>query len=380
MSFSDDPRVMDAKGIPMAEVVDRLGISALLRLGAELVGPCPLCGGKDRFAINLRSNLFQCRKCDDIKGGDQIALTMQVLELSFPDALKFLCGDAPAQIDPEEMRRRRERSEAAALHQAREQERYRQNAIGDAKRIWERATENQPLTIHQYLEARGITHAMLPTLPRALRLLDDHPYVKRIGGQLVTCHRSPCMVAAIQAPSGMLEAVHQTWFCSSAPYGKSVIEHEGKNMPAKLVRGSKKGGAIRLHTPRAADTLIMGEGIETTLTAMAAAPVAGAAYWAGVDLGNMAGRMQKIQGTRHSGLPDMADHSAFVPPAWVRRLIFIQDGDSDAKATRAKLESGLRRAMAHRSGLRAQIVHAGKGVDLNDILNAQMEGTEHGTS
>jgi aconitate hydratase len=45
-------------------------------------------------------------------------------------------------------------------------------------------------------------------------------------------------------------------------------------------------------------------------------------------------------------------------------VIYVQDGDSDPKLTRAKLVAGLRRAMLLRPGLRAQIVHAGAGVDL----------------
>jgi len=177
------------------------------------------------------------------------------------------------------------------------------------------------------------------------------------------------MVAGIQAPNGALVAVHQTWVDPEPPHGKAEIAHEGTAMPAKLVRGSKKGAAIRLVTPRGAQVLIMGEGIETTLTALAAQPVPDAAYWAGIDLGNMAGLMQRIPGKRHSGLPDMSDRRAFFPPPWVRRLVFIQDGDSDPKATRAKLECGLKRAMALVPGLSGQIVHAGEGVDLNDVLN-----------
>ncbi|WP_299558690.1 hypothetical protein [uncultured Sulfitobacter sp.] len=373
MNFPDDPRVMDAKGIPMTEVVHRIGIAGLIAQGAEMVGPCPLCGGKDRFAINLRSNLFQCRKCDDVKGGDQIALVMQVLNLSFPDALKWLCGDAPAHIDPAELQRRRARAAADAARQAEEQDRYRRRAIDDAKRIWQRSEGADRGLVRAYLKARGITETMMPEVPRALRLLPDHPYVKKVAGQLVTCHRGPCMISAIQAPGGMLEAVHQTWISAAAPHGKAQITQDGADLPAKLVRGSKKGGAIRLHTPRDTDTMVVGEGIETTLTAMAAAPVPSAAYWAGVDLGNMSGRMQRIKGTRHSGLPDMTDDTAFVPPPWVRRLIFIQDGDSDPKATRAKLESGLRRAMARVPRLKGQIVHAGAGVDLNDVLNSNEE-------
>ena len=64
----------------------------------------------------------------------------------------------------------------------------------------------------------------------------------------------------------------------------------------------------------------------------------------------------------------MSDRAAFVPPPWVRELILIQDGDSHAAATRSKLESCARRAMALIPGLKARIVHAGKGRDLNDIL------------
>jgi len=380
MSFLDDPRILEAKGIPMQEVVFRLGIAGLLAQGGELVGPCPLCGGKDRFAINLRSNLFQCRKCDDVAGGDQIALVMQIQNMSFPAALKWLCGDAPASVAPEELERRRAAAAASERKQREQQERYRAQAISDAKKIWTRAEAGDVSLARAYLDARGITRDMVCDLPRALRLIPDHPYVKKIGGQLVTCHRGPCMVAAIQARDGMLEAVHQTWISAVPPHGKALIEHNGEAMASKLVRGSKKGGAIRLFTPRDADTLIMGEGIETTLTALAAQPIEGAAYWAGVDLGNMAGRMQKIPGTRHSGIPDMADADAFVPPPWVRRLIFIQDGDSDPKATRAKLESGLRRAMARVRGLKGQIVHAGEGVDLNDVLNAENREIDNGTS
>ena len=58
----------------------------------------------------------------------------------------------------------------------------------------------------------------------------------------------------------------------------------------KKVIGSKKGGAIRLFTPKPAHRIVMGEGIETTLTAAAHAFEFDTAYWAGVDLGNMAGR------------------------------------------------------------------------------------------
>jgi hypothetical protein len=108
----------------------------------------------------------------------------------------------------------------------------------------------------------------------------------------------------------------------------------------------------------------MGEGIETTGTALVADAVLGASYWAGVDLGNMSGK----QTARNSGLPDLADDQAFTPPASVSRLIYIQDGDSDETMTRAKLTAGLRRAMNANPYLRGHIVRAGVGVDLNDLV------------
>lgn len=356
-----DPRLADAKAIPIADIIDRVGISGLRTQGCERVGPCPICGGRDRFAINLRTNAFLCRRCD-IRGGDQIALVSQVLGLSFRDALTWLCGDAPVAIDEAELARRRARAAKAEEERQRAANRFRQQAIADARAIWDRSMPGSRGVVRAYLAARGITQ--LRDIPAALRFISDHAYVK--GGKVM--HRGPAMIAGILNASGALMAVHQTWVDINPPHGKARVVFQGEAQASKLVRGSKKGGAIRLSTPADASVLIMGEGIETTLSAMIADPVPGAAYWAGVDLGNMAGRMRRVQGQRHSGLPDMDDAEAFVAPPWVRRLIFIQDGDSDPVATRAKLESGLRRSMALRPGLTGQIVHAGAGVDLNDVL------------
>ncbi len=365
MSVKSDPRLIEAKAIPMTELVDRLGIAGFKPMSGELIGPCPLCGGRDRFGINLRSNAFLCRKCD-LRGGDQVALAMGVLGLDFKGALQWLCGDQPAQLDPAEIARRQKRAAEAERKQKEAQERYRRQAISDARSIWSRGRHQSKEIAWSYLRGRGLEVGdyHMPVI----RLLRDHPYVKKMGGRLETAYRGPCMIAALQGPDDRLCAVHQTWLSPAAPHQKAVIRWGGKKLPVKMVRGSKKGAAIRLHTPEGASALVMGEGIETTLTALVAQPIANAAYWAGVDLGNMAGRMQKVKGKRYSGLPDLSDAAAFVPPPWVKRLVFIMDGDSEPKMTRAKLECGLRRAMALRPGLKGQIVPAGNGVDLNDVL------------
>jgi hypothetical protein len=369
----EDPRLAEAKALPMRDVVDRLGIAGLRPAGQEIVGPCPNCGGTDRFGVNLRSHMFLCRRCG-IKGGDTVALVMAVQGLDFLPALSWLCGERQ-NIDPAELERRRDRAKQAEREREAEAARFRDWARRDARAIWSRATPQiraHPVLVG-YLEMRGLGH-FPQGLPDSIRFLPDHPYVRKIGTELVTLHRGPCMIARIDGPGEDCVAVHQTWLNSHGG-GKAAIIHEGQDYPAKMVRGAKRGGVIRLSPPdHRGAVLVMGEGIETTLTAMQARAVPGAIYWAGVDLGNISGRMARVEGVKWSGLPDMADRDAFVPPAWVRRLILIQDGDSHPKMTRAKLESGARRAMALRPGLKAQIVHPGAGVDLNDLVKPKPEG------
>ena len=364
----DDPRVMQAKAIRIADVVERLGIARLRLSGGEMIGPCPICGGRDRFGINLRTNAFLCRKCD-LRGRDQIALVTGVLNLPFKEALQWLCGDKPPSLDSAEIERRRRKAEAAARKQKADAEWYRRRAISSALAIWSRARPGSRGVVQAYLTARGIPADLLPDVPDALRFVLNHRYVKKIGGEVIDAHCGPCMIAGVLDADGHLTAVHQTWVSPEPPHGKAHITWNGATLPSKLVRGSKKAGAIRLFTPRDADTLVMGEGIETTLSAMAAVPIEGAAYWAGVDLGNMSGRMVRQRGVKHSGVPDMSDINAFVPPPWVKRLVFLMDGDSAPGMTRAKLLCGLRRAMAAHSGLKGEIVKAPSGFDFNDVLN-----------
>ena len=73
------------------EVAQRLG-ARLRRVGVEHVGPCPKCGGRDRFSINAVRGLFNCRGCGI--GGDTVDLIRHVLGLDFREALEFVGGDA----------------------------------------------------------------------------------------------------------------------------------------------------------------------------------------------------------------------------------------------------------------------------------------------
>ena len=387
MTVREDPRLAEAKSKPVDEVLGKLKIYGLRRAPnqREFVGACPCCGTAghkpksgppDRFNINRSTGAYFCRKCD-IRGGDVIALVRDVKQISFPEALSFLCGERPKDETEAEKRAREKRQREVELKLEREEEkrqreaaRYRKRAIRDARRIWAATQPAEGTLVRDYLAARGITRELMPVIPRALRFIPSHGYLKKIDGETAVRHRGPAMIAGVLSPRGEIAAVHQTWIDPNPPHGKAKIVVGEETLPAKMVRGSKKGGAIRLSGDQigAFHTLVVAEGIETTLSAQVATGADGVAFWAGVDLGNMAGRMERVQGTRHSGRPDMSDSDAFGPPPGLKRLIFVQDGDSDPKATRAKLLSGLRRAMAHFPELRAQIVHAGEGLDLNDVL------------
>lgn len=361
----DDPRLDLARAIPIADIAARLPLDTLRREGRELVGPCPACGGKDRFSINPDKGVFFCRGCD--AKGDGLALVRHVLGCDFKAALAHLAG-AAVEIDPAEKRRRAEAAARARRKQEEASARYRAQAIADARSIWSRALPIAGTEAETYLARRAIR---LPQFPPALRFIPDYPCVRKIDRRLVTVFRGPCMIAAIQGGDGHLAAVHQTWIDLATPKGRAKIDYMGETYSSKLIRGSKKGGTIRLGGTKGATTMIMGEGIETTLSARVLAPYGPALYWAGVDLDNMAGLMRKIAGVQHSGLPDLSDENALRIPPEISRLVLIQDGDSAPKMTRAKLLSCARRAQATRPDLITEIIHPGEGRDLNDALREE---------
>lgn len=378
MAVRDDTRVAEAHALPIAEVVERLELSGLQRAGGELVGPCPVCGGTDRFGVNLQRNVFVCRKaCGAHAQGDQLALVQHVLGKSFPEALDWLVGPRQ-ELSPEERRRIEQRTEANRRARSQAEARARAESIAAARKIWAASTSAEGSPVRDYLTHRAISAELLPVMPRCLRFMGDCPYTipdEDHRGRWRVIHRGPAMIAAVQSPDGTLTAVHRTWLDLDQPSGKAAItDPMGRrtDLPAKKVLGSKKGGAIRLSSPADATTLVMGEGIETTLSGrVSERHRAGSAFWAGVDLGNMAGRRRLGEGLKYAGLPDLDDAEAWLPPPQIRHLVFIQDGDSDPRLTRAKLESGLRRAMALRPGLTGSIVFPGEGLDLNDVLRGR---------
>ncbi len=366
-------------------VAERLDLE-LITASGWASGACPKCGSAghtpgsgpvDRFNINLSDGGFFCRKgCDDAKGSGAIDLVMVVQGVSFKEAVRYLVGDVSYTVTEAELERQRAARKRRNDQAERNKANRRQEAIELARGQWMRARGEDRAPLRDYLALRGISRRALRDLPVVLRYLPDYPYElrRKIDGRWRTLelHRGPVMLAAIQGDDGKFRCLHQTWFDLSRPKGKPEILLDGVRQTNKLTRGSQRRGAIRLITPPKFTTLVMGEGIETTLTAaIAGREIFGpdTAYWAGISLGHMHGKFARVDGKRQLGQPDLEDERAFVPPEGVRRFIFIMDADGKIEETRTKLEAGLRRAKAQCSTCqRFQIVEPAKGQDLNDML------------
>lgn len=371
MVTASDHRLADAKAKPIKDVADMLHILGLVRAGREWTGPCPGngCGGRDRFSINTSKNLFNCRICG--AKGDQVHLVMFVRGIDFLPALDWLCG--PKQdLSPAELADRERQAKVNRRLQKERANRYRADAIRAARKIWEEAREGDSAPVRHYLSLRGIPPHLYPSLPASIRFHPRCRYmVQRDGRDWQEIHCGPAMIAAVQGIDGKFTGVHRTWIDLDAPKGKVAITDPvtGEALKSKKTLGAIKGGAIRLSSVRAeAPVMVMAEGIETTLSALISGLPPGAVYWSGVSLGNISGARIMGKGKKYAGIPDLDDREAFVPPAWVRELILIRDGDSEPKSTQAKLLAGARRAMALRPGLKARIVPVPEGLDLNDVL------------
>ena len=62
-----------------------------IRGGIERCGPCPVCGGDDRFSINTEKQVWNCRGCG--KGGDVIDLVRHIDGSDFTAACTKLAGE-----------------------------------------------------------------------------------------------------------------------------------------------------------------------------------------------------------------------------------------------------------------------------------------------
>jgi phage/plasmid primase-like uncharacterized protein len=145
------------------------------------------------------------------------------------------------------------------------------------------------------------------------------------------------MLARIDSINGELIGVHRTYLRPDGS-GKAEIE------PSKAMFGRAAGGAVRLAA--AAETLLVGEGIETALSAMQAT---GISAWAALS----AGGIEKL----------------LLPPL-VRQVIILADHDANGRGEQAA-RTAAQRWMAEGRLVRLAMPPV-PGTDFNDVLLGQV--------
>jgi phage/plasmid primase-like uncharacterized protein len=80
-----------ARAVPIERELDRRGVQLDGKI--EKCGPCPVCGGDDRFSINVKKRVWNCRQCG--VGGDVIKLVEHLDGCEFIAACTTLTGEPP---------------------------------------------------------------------------------------------------------------------------------------------------------------------------------------------------------------------------------------------------------------------------------------------
>lgn len=396
MTVSDAMRdwVDRARAVPIEQEAARFGLAWLARGGNEMAWPCPACGGRDRFSINRRKQVFHCRRSG--AGGDVIAMVEYLTPCDFLAACEILTGEPPpkgevGKVDHAARLRREEERARAAAETEREAADYREAERARMWRLWQASKPLSPANAAgRYLARRGLGGIASP----ALRSHDEVAFYQLGGGRPRAIFSGPAMVAAIVGPDGRFRGAHMTWI-DPASFGKATIvdPETGEVLKPKKTRGSLKGSHIPLVRAVAPRRLVVGEGIETTLSVYSAALafkdpawLAETEFWSSISLGNLGGRATRtvphptLTRTDKSGRvfpervqgpePDLDPAvPALTPPETADEIITLGDGDSERFAT----EMTHRRAAARwrRAGRVIRMASAPAGSDWNDVLKGE---------
>lgn len=327
----------DAKALALGHwplLLERAGIDvAFLR---DIHGPCPLCGGTDRFRFDDKEGKgsYFCSHCG---AGDGFKLLMGHLSFTFREAADWVrayFGDTSttaggAKVVPF----------VPVIKPAEDPTvvRAKLQACWDSARPVQKGDP-----VWKYLT---LTRQLPDNIPHVIRYVARASYwEKGEGDRAILIGKFPMMIAKIQNPQGKPVGIHRTF-----------LTEKGEKAPVSKVKKLMKGmgisgGAIRLFQPD--KVLAVAEGIETALAVHA---VTGQPCWATIS----ATVMTKL-----------------VVPESVETVYIYADNDSpDSKNRRAGQDAA--NALADRlrqEGREVRIVYpSSAGSDINDVWIARIE-------
>ncbi|WP_210270691.1 DUF7146 domain-containing protein [Mycoplana rhizolycopersici] len=358
-------------------VADAATILGYVLKGPEFAGPCPLCGGRDRFSISSSKQAWNCRQCG--RGGrDGIGLIAHARGHDLSSRTGFLtaCSEAlqrdiPAEgeRETEEQRaerlaaiedRRRRNAEAAA----RASNDFREKAIAKGRGIFFNARKvaaGERNAAGEYLRLR--TGFDMPDAVWAnIRSDPQHSYWsnrKDDRGHHPCLHVGPAMIAPFVDTSFRVTGCHETWIdLSRGPKFRPLITDGDDTLPTKKMQGVKKGSLIPLFGLMSSTRWVGGEGIENGLAIAGAEGFrADTFYFAAGDLGNLAGPADPASAFAHPTLTttdkrgrtraarvqgpepkqDIQPGEVLAFPDHVAQLVLLADGDSEPVFTAAAM-------------------------------------------
>ena len=236
-------------------------------------GPCPLCGGKDRFRFDNKQGrgTYICNQCG---AGDGLFLVMQTLNIGYVEA----CTEVSKVLGMVE--------KIEVEHEPKASPEKLREMFMSSKPI----ENGDPVTA--YLKNRGLSD-FPPTLRHCEKCWEYE-----------TKQNQHAMLAIFSAFDGTAITIHRTFIKDGKKLG---IESPRKVMPAL---SKMTGGAVRLY-PDEKDTLGICEGIET---AIAVHELHEITVWAALNAILL---------------------ESFKPPAWAKRIEIYSDNDNNYTGQRA---------------------------------------------
>jgi len=251
----------EARSVRLESEIARRGIKLSAGTKREPAGPCPVCGGTDRFSINLKKQRWYCRKCP--ASGDVIALVQHLDGIGFLDAIAYL-----AEADPQ-------RTDCSSRKQLTTTPKQREDNPTDDTQprglaLWRASIDPRRTIAERYLKSRALE---LPeeAASEAIRFHPACPF----GSE-----RFPAMVYLVRnIRTNEPQAIHRTALAADG----TAIKRNGKTFRMSL--GPIGGGAIKLDPDEdVTQGLCIGEGVETCLSGrqMGLRPV-----WSAVSTGGV---------------------------------------------------------------------------------------------